>query len=376
MTAMDLRALLLWVVVAGCAATASRPIPPRPEARPLDGAFFSGRDTTKPNMRVHLIDVGQGAATLVEFSCGAVLIDTGGESNRYMDSTANLYNYLHAFFESRPDLDDTLALVVLTHPHIDHTRGAQVVFGEFKVQHLVTDGRTGSSGGRAQLSAMRAARRMHIPDEVIEEARIPAGGYTSPNVDPIACADGDPDIRVLWGAVDAAPRGWDREDVENENNESVVLRISLGSTSLLITGDLERDDALLAKHAGTPALDVDVYEVGHHGSYNASSKELLSALTPKIALIGCGAHDWKSTWSAWAYGHPRAVTVERIDHALVDGIGRPPIVAAVATTPRTFDGREIKSAIYATAWDSDVIVTMFGSGELAVKTRRGPAPAP
>ena len=29
------------------------------------------------SMRVHVIDVGQGAATLVEFSCGAVLVDTG-----------------------------------------------------------------------------------------------------------------------------------------------------------------------------------------------------------------------------------------------------------------------------------------------------------
>lgn len=45
--------------------------------------------TTKPaalapphsTMRVHFIDVGQGAATLFEFDDGAVLVDTGGEDN-------------------------------------------------------------------------------------------------------------------------------------------------------------------------------------------------------------------------------------------------------------------------------------------------------
>lgn len=30
-------------------------------------------------MRVHFIDVGQGAATLIQFPCGSVLVDTGGE---------------------------------------------------------------------------------------------------------------------------------------------------------------------------------------------------------------------------------------------------------------------------------------------------------
>jgi competence protein ComEC len=371
---MTVRPLLLLVVIAACAARQARPIPPRPDPRPLDEAFFSQPAGEPPHMRVHLIDVGQGAATLIEFSCAAVLIDTGGESNRYMDSTSNLVNYLRTFFESRPDLQDTLALVVLTHPHIDHTRGAQVVFGEFKVENLVTDGHTGSSGGRYQLAAMRAAHRRNIPAEVVNTRTIPAGGLTSPVIDPVACPDGDPDIRVLWGAVDPAPRGWDHKDLENENNQSVVVRISLGKTSLLVTGDLELDDAIVSKHAGTNVLDADVYEVGHHGSYNASSPDFLSAVTPKIALIGCGPHNRKSAWTAWAYGHPREVTIERLEKSLRAGAQhRPRIVAAVAPAAKTFDGRDMDAAIYATSWDSDVSVTMYADGKLAVKTRRGPA---
>lgn len=369
---MILRALLVAFAVTACAPAVTRPIPPRPPAPPLDAEFFAGRDVAKPNMRVHLIDVGQGAATLVELSCAAILIDTGGESNRYVDSTANLVTYLRGFFESRPDLEDTLALVVLTHPHIDHTRGAQVLFGEFKVAHLVTNGHTTSSGGKAQLAALRAARRQHVPAEAIHTRNIPAGGLTSPVIDPIACADGDPDIRVLWGAVDAAPSGWEREDFENENNQSVVVRISLGGASFLVTGDLERDDALVAKHAGTAVLDVDAYQVGHHGSFNASSQALLAAMTPRLALIGCGPYERRSAWTAWQYGHPRTVTIDRLERALAAGPPRAPIVAAVASTTRTFDGHEVRAPIYATGWDSDVIVTLYASGEIVVKTRRAP----
>jgi competence protein ComEC len=338
----------------------------------LDDSFFGVRDTAKPNMRVHLIDVGQGAATLIEFSCAAILIDTGGESNRFMDSSLSLVAYLRAFFESRPDLNETLALVVLTHPHIDHTRGAPILFGEFKVEHLVTNGHSGSSGGRAQLSTIRAARRLHVPEEAVSVKAIPAGGLTSPSIDPVACADGDPDIRALWGAVDSPPPDWDDDDVENENNQSVVLRISLGRASILITGDMEREEALVAKHQGTNALDVDVYQVGHHGSYNASSDQLLGAASPRMALIGCGAYDRRTSWSAYAYGHPRAVTIDRLERAVAKGAPRrPPIVAAVAAGARTFDGRAIHVPIYATGWDSDVIVTMYADGQLAVKTRRG-----
>src|SRR5687767_2968578 len=217
--------VVLVLLVASCATAPTRPIPPRPPLPALDESFFADRDPARPAMRVHLIDVGQGAATLIEFSCGAILIDAGGESNRYMDSTDNLVRYLQAFFASRPDLAETLALVVLTHPHIDHTRGAQVLFGEFKVNHLVTNGHTNSSGGREQLAAMRAARRAKAPEEVINTKSVPAGGLTSAVIDPVACADGDPDIRVLWGALDSAPSGWDHEDMENENNQSVVVRV-------------------------------------------------------------------------------------------------------------------------------------------------------
>jgi competence protein ComEC len=362
---------IVVLVAMGCGAGRARPIPPRAKVQPVDASFFEG-GPAGPKMRVHVIDIGQGAATLVEFSCAAILIDTGGEEHRRYDSTKYLMSYLRAFFASRPDLNDTLALLVLTHPHIDHTRGAPIVFGEFTVENLVTDGHTTSSGGKAQRTVINAARAKHVPSEVITNSRVPAGGLTSKVIDPVACPDGDPDIRVLWGAVDRGSVRWGPKELENYNNHSVVVRIALGKSSILITGDLEDDgiDALLAKHAGTNVLDVDVYQVGHHGSYNATSRALLGALTPKLALIACGPHDRKSTWTGWAYGHPRAVTIDLLERALKTAPPRRAIVVPVAAGAKKFEGWEITAPIYATGWDSDILVTMTAEGTLEVRTHR------
>src|SRR5687768_18531582 len=78
-------------------------------------------------MRVHLINVGQGCATLIEFPCAAILIDVGGETNSLYNSTDSLKAYLDNFFERRNDLNYTLQCVYLTHPHLDHTLGMPVI---------------------------------------------------------------------------------------------------------------------------------------------------------------------------------------------------------------------------------------------------------
>lgn len=45
-------------------------------------------------MRVHFIDIGQGDATIVEFDCEAILIDTGGEERAdVVDNSSMLTDY-------------------------------------------------------------------------------------------------------------------------------------------------------------------------------------------------------------------------------------------------------------------------------------------
>lgn len=358
-----MRALFLVFLVACKGALGLESAPPTPPAMPPGPVAAPTAE-----MRIHLIDVGQGASTLIEFSCGVVLVDTGGESSHSFDSEAHLLRFLDRFFKVHPRLDKTIALLVLTHPHIDHTRSAMAVFEHYKVLNVVTDGVTTSSGGDQASDLIRAADRAHIGEERIASHAVPPQGVHDAVVDPISCADGDPDIRAFWGSVASNDVDWSHEALDNMNNDSVVMRFRLGQASFLITGDLERDGiAELVKKFG-PELKSDVWQVGHHGSWNATTKPLLDAIEPKLALIAMGRVEREDTWSAWAYGHPRAESIELLEPALT-GPRRDPIHVSIGTGAKSFISHDVTAPIYATGWDGDVNVTLRADGSEAVRFR-------
>src|SRR5688572_16147101 len=71
-----------------------------------------------PLMYAHCVSVGQADATLLEFPCGAVLIDAGAQDD---DSADHLIQYLTSFFQRRSEFSNTLEAIYITHPHKDHT---------------------------------------------------------------------------------------------------------------------------------------------------------------------------------------------------------------------------------------------------------------
>src|SRR5688572_7150084 len=81
-----------------------------------------------PSMTAHFINIGQGGAVLLEFPCGAMLVDAGAQ-----DDTAKgrLVTYLKKFFSRRTDLHNTLNTVLVTHNHIDHDSALKAVIETF-----------------------------------------------------------------------------------------------------------------------------------------------------------------------------------------------------------------------------------------------------
>jgi competence protein ComEC len=359
------------VLVAACHSSSPAPTTPTPSAPTSPAPVASAPVQPDAKMRIHLINVGQGAATLVEFSCGAVLVDTGGEENPGFHSTEHLVAYLDGFFQHRPDLDNTLAELVITDPHIDQDRGAEAVWTKFHVQNVVTDGLTVSSGGKEQAKLIDEADAAHVPEDKVSEHGMARDGLHDAVVDPLVCDDGDPDIRALWGNVDESDVQWSDKALKNYNNDSVVLKFTLGKSSFIVTGDLEEHGiaAMLERYAGTNDLDADVYEVGHHASHSSTTWALLRAITPKIALISMGSPERHLTDSAWAFGHPRAVVIDLLEHALA-GEKRAAITVPVATGAKAFKQHEVSAPIYATGWDGNVVVTMYGDGRYEVATKQ------
>jgi competence protein ComEC len=329
-------------------------------------------------MVVHLLDVGQGAATLIEFPCGAMLVDTGGEHNDAFDSVPRLKEQLDAFFERRPDLRRTIDLLVITHPHIDHVRGVPMLLREYVVKNVVDDGRDGDALVKEQVQALRGYVAAHGTGYrgVKDDALIEKGGLRDDVIDPFRCKAVDPVVRVLSGAVGADP-GWGTDNYgklhhDNENNHSVVVRVDVGNASLLITGDLEERAiaGLIERYRGTRWLDVDLYQVGHHGSANGTTRALVAAMTPHVALIAMGPESRHIPWTAWTYGHPRADVVDRLERGV--SLGRPHTTVPVASGPKKFAPHGLDKAIYGTGWDGAIDVVMDADGNIDVLA---PAPA-
>ncbi len=228
-------------------------------------------------LRVHVIDVGQGDAVLITAPGGNVLFDAGDNVDRYEQS---LKNYLTGLGIT------TLDYFVLTHPHADHIGGADVILSSFTVKNVIMPDMTANTGVfESMLTALEKSQA-----NVIEAA---AGDtYTL----------GDLNLKIL------APL----KKYSDANDMSVVIRATYGSVSMMFTGDAEgnlegkSEKDILATYKAAE-LDCDFLKVGHHGSDTSTSPAFLKAVSPKIAAISCGTGN--------KYGHPVQSTLDALNAA-------------------------------------------------------------
>lgn len=361
---------VLLALMAGCG--------PRPPAAPAPRGRAPSRPAADdgPALVVHVIDIGQGQAVLIEAPCGAALIDTGGELSDGWDGVDALIRYLDAFFDRRRDLQRTLSLLAITHPHIDHTRGIEAVLARYTVRGVIDNGMDEDDiGGRPQMAlhAWIRERAGEVRYRPIHADDIGPEGLTDDTIDPIQGCPGapvDPRIRVLWGAL----VGGAEQFSKNANDHSVAVRIDHGEASLLVPGDLEEPgSARLDQHyrAHPETLDVDVWVVGHHGSRNATHRRLLERMTPEIAVISAGPYQRDAPWTARAFGHPNKQALDKLcDPAFGVRGSRPAIRPWVgikgswAGRPSVFEPMRIDRAVYCTCWDGTVRVKMYPSGRV------------
>ncbi len=221
-------------------------------------------------LRVTFLDVGQGDSTLLRLPSGdAVLVDTGGsERGGYDPGARRVVPALRTLGVRR------LALLVISHPHADHVAGAEAVLEQLEVEEVWACWHGQKNRWIERLS--RWARRRRVP--------------LSP---PRRWARGGVRITPLW------PRGEGESCAVvglGANDNSVVLRVDHGASSLLLVGDIERlaEDALVHA-AATPRssppgseLRSTLLKVPHHGSATSSTRSFLRAVKPKLAVVSTG----------------------------------------------------------------------------------------
>lgn len=327
-----------------------------------DSAAFTGLGGDR--LAVHYIDVEQGNSALLEFPCGAILIDAGGRGEA---AGRHLIEYLDAFFARRPDLHKRLAAVFVTHTHSDHNSNLRRVAERYGIGGYVHNGVMTGSGRVAAgwMAAHAAAASPVIP--AVAVADVGTSPVTGPVIDPLACPRVDPKIEVLSGGLTVNP-GWTADAFKNGNNHSLVIRVDYGNASFLFPGDLENEGiARLVGRLENPAdLDVDVLEVNHHGAANGTTAAWLAALTPEMAVISMGPSTIHEAWTGWAYGHPRRVSVALLEQSV--SMRRAPLTRLVGDGVKSFSPMTIDRAIYATGWEGDVVITAAPDGTMQVVT--------
>jgi len=219
----------------------------------------------RDRLEIHMIDVGQGDAILIISPDGFVmLVDAGNDWD-----DAAILEYLDNLGIS--SLDYTL----VSHMHADHLGGMDGVLEDMPAVACFDSGGSYSTWEYDQYNAEAGARRTML--EVGDT--IDLGPATQANV-----------LHSFFS------------DEINENLNSVVVRITYGSTSVLLGGDCEA-----GCEASFDPGQIDVYKVHHHGSNDSSSNSLLDQMDAKLALIPVGTDN--------PYGHPNWNTLQGLlDH--------------------------------------------------------------
>lgn len=223
-------------------------------------------------LTVHFLDVGQGDAAIIQCGGQTLMID-GGDKN----GNQFVYSYLTETLQL-----DHLDYIIATHPHDDHVKGlatALVVCNVGTVYSPVTEF---EGEGFHDFQKKLTERKATIT--------IPHRGDTF--------SLGSATLTFLTEPQES----WDM------NDQSLMVKITFGSTSFLFTGDAAwtaEEDAI----AGGIDLHADVLKVGHHGSMSSTSQAFLDAVHPTYAIISVGTGN--------KYGHPADETLMKFQHMYI-----------------------------------------------------------
>ncbi len=249
------------------------------------------------------IDIGQGDSLLLSFPQGKLMVVDGGGILQYGRARKSNFDtgedvvspYLWSRGIRRIDI------LVATHAHEDHIGGLKSIMENFRPSEFWV-------GANPPQALMARAKELHI--RVFEQQLSPPFDFSGARIQFLSPPDGY-----------TAPKLG--------NNDSLAFRVTFGSRSFLLTGDLERPMEGILLSEGVD-LHADVLKVGHHGSKTSTMEPFLEAVAPSIAIISAGYEN--------SFGHPHPdvvrrlqdqhVTVLRTDH---DGL----------VTVRT-DGRNLK----------------------------------
>lgn len=219
----------------------------------------------KENFSVSFIDVGQADSVLIRNGNYNMLIDAGNN-----EDGEKLVNYFKSLGIGE------FTYVFATHPHEDHIGGMDDIINNFKIDNYYMPNKLSTT--KTFMDVLDALDGCNLK-------------YTVPNKGDTLKL-GDANIKVIYPG----------DDKSNINDSSIVLKITYGKNSFLLTGDATSN---VERKIYNEDIKSDVLKVAHHGSSYSSTDVFLDRVKPYYAVISVGKNN--------IYNHPSNKTLEKLN---------------------------------------------------------------
>lgn len=246
---------------------------------------------------VHFLDVGQGDSIFIELPNSETMLIDAGENYH----GADIISYIESEGHNKIDY------LVATHPHSDHIGSMPYIVRNFEIGTVYMPKVSTNTSTYENLLKSCKSKKLTVKN-----------GKAGVNI----FSNDDLTADIVAPSV---------IDESNLNNCSIVIKLTYGSRSFLLTGDAEKKEMNAIK----TDISADVLKAGHHGSRSSTTKDLLKRINPDITVISCGKNN--------DYNHPHKEVLTAL--------------------------KETGSTIYRTDKDKTVMISTDGSS-LTVETDR------
>jgi competence protein ComEC len=221
------------------------------------------------DLRITIMDVGQGNAAIIEFPGGkTMLIDGGGF---YDNNSFDVGERITAPILWRKKIK-TVDTLMLTHPDSDHLNGLLYISQHFNVKTIRTNHEPADTWGYQQLQDIALEKEIHTPTFTERHRRFEIGGVQ---------------VRILYPPEDFLKKK-ERESWRDHNANSMVIQLKMGEFSCLFTGDIRARSETELIALKDDDLKSNILIAPHHGSKTSSTPKFIDSVNPETVIFCSG----------------------------------------------------------------------------------------
>lgn len=230
------------------------------------------REAAQDQLKVTVLDVGQGLAVLLQTGDKTMLYDTGGQLGQFNVAEGVVIPSLYRLGVKHLDL------LVVSHSDLDHAGGMQVIQDHFPVAQQI--------------------------DSFCDNDEPESVSLCAKSHEHFSCQAGQ---QWWWGEVHFEVLSpFHSMSNGDHNDHSCVIKVSAYDQSVLLTGDIEADAERRLLKQNRMNLAADILLVPHHGSKTSSTIGFVNHVSPSLAIVSAGYQN--------RFGHPHPEVVDRYTH--------------------------------------------------------------